>query len=637
MKQHFLFLALLLFFLQINAQQISKIEKQNHDANNQSASANNILGCTPATPPPTPALPLMSLFTKPTMATNMSSTGVSIAVKPNGTVWGSGSDQDGEMGDGIVGNPFTTNNVWVQVPSPNITNIKQVSLGFNTAIVLRGDGTVWGWGDNWWGKIGNGSSWQSAQPTPQQTLIAPGNPLTNVVKVSCGYAMTFALTANHHVYGWGNNYGGTMGPSYTANTWYSYAGEITDNGTTPINWATDISVGDEFVAILRWDSTLWTMGNGQFGQLGNGNTYGPGGGSAIPSRVVASSACNPLTKIISIAVGRRFMLALDVTGAVWGWGLNNYGQTGTGAGPDVFIPKRVLGNNCSGFLTNITSIAASGNNGYAIDASGNLWSWGEDFDGQLGDGSPPDGNFDCPKIATTGVLEVQAGLSSVLILKNDECVYGAGNNWYGSLGGPLPASCCGVVSSFQLTNLSNICNTPLPLDLVSFRGENKNNINHLYWTSASEINFDYFIVERSSDGNSFEKIALIKANENSSQLQNYFFADKFPLTGINYYRLKQVDFNGVFTFSKTISIENKSDGFNCNISTESNHTYSLHCNQPGNASISILNVQGNLLEEFILNTNDNVIIDLSKYPFGIYILKIHSPEKNQTYKLVKNY
>ena len=101
MKQHFLFLALLLFFLQINAQQISKIEKQNQDANNQSASANKILSCPPVPPPPTPALPLMSQFTKPTMATNMSSTGVSIAVKPNGTVWGSGSDQGGEMGDGV--------------------------------------------------------------------------------------------------------------------------------------------------------------------------------------------------------------------------------------------------------------------------------------------------------------------------------------------------------------------------------------------------------------------------------------------------------------------------------------------------------------------------------------------------------
>ena len=231
----------------------------------------------------------------------------------------------------------------------------------------------------------------------------------------------------------------------------------------------------------------------------------------------------------------------------------------------------------------------------------------------------------------------QAGLNSVLILKNDGCVYGAGNNWYGSLGGPLPASCCGVVSSFQLTNLSNVCNAPLPVNLLSFNGENKNNINHLYWTTASEINNDFYNVERSRDGISFEKIALIEAKEVSSQLENYFFDDKFPLAGLNFYRLKQVDYNGVFTFSKTISIENKSDGFNCNISTESNHTYSLHCNQPGNASISILNVQGNLLEEFILNTNETVIIDLSKYPIGIYILKIYSPEKNQTYKLVKNY
>jgi alpha-tubulin suppressor-like RCC1 family protein len=346
--------------------------------------------CPPVIPPATPSLPLLNQFTKPTLGTWMMSTGVSIICQPDGFVYTAGSDQDGECGDGTLGSPYMTNDQWMQNPYPDIANIVQVDNGINTNVVLRNDGTVWAWGDNWWGKTGNGGyalgGASYPQVVPEQVIksaASGGGFLINIVKVMSGYSQTVALTDDHHVYAWGYNSASAFGPSYTGGNWYPAAEELSDNGIDPIDWAIDVDGGDDFITMLRWDGTVWTMGYGSYGQLGNGQG-GVGYSSSTPQCALIDGTCNPLTGIISIAAGRRFMLALSSAGNVYGWGLNNYGQTGTGnAGIDVLASKKVLGVGCTGFLNNIVQIAASGDNGYALDASGNLYSWGSDQDEEL--------------------------------------------------------------------------------------------------------------------------------------------------------------------------------------------------------------------------------------------------------------
>ena len=96
----------------------------------------------------------------------------------------------------------------------------------------------------------------------------------------------------------------------------------------------------------------------------------------------------------------------------------------------------------------------------------------------------------------------------------------------------------------------------LPVELLSFAGKKGLVQNHLYWQTASEIKSAYFIVERSSDGERYSTIGRVEAAGTSTALLNYAFNDEAPLAANNYYRLKQVDDDGAFVYSKSIVLAN---------------------------------------------------------------------------------
>ncbi len=118
-----------------------------------------------------------------------------------------------------------------------------------------------------------------------------------------------------------------------------------------------------------------------------------------------------------------------------------------------------------------------------------------------------------------------------------------------------------AVSSFSpFTLASKTTANPLPITLVTFNAHLDKNVVELKWMTSTEINNDYFTIERSSDIEMWESILKIEGAGNSNAVLNYSTIDKEPLTGISYYRLKQTDFNGDFTYSDIEVINNKGLG-----------------------------------------------------------------------------
>ncbi|MBT8195481.1 MAG: hypothetical protein KJO64_03590, partial [Bacteroidia bacterium] len=109
--------------------------------------------------------------------------------------------------------------------------------------------------------------------------------------------------------------------------------------------------------------------------------------------------------------------------------------------------------------------------------------------------------------------------------------------------------------SFAIDNIQLSALTPLPVELLYFKGNQNNNQIALNWETATEINNDYFIVERSDDGSTFYPITKVEGFGNSSTNIHYEFIDKIIKQSYYYYRLKQVDFNGTFDYSDVILIK----------------------------------------------------------------------------------
>ncbi|HLG34911.1 MAG TPA: T9SS type A sorting domain-containing protein, partial [Bacteroidia bacterium] len=177
----------------------------------------------------------------------------------------------------------------------------------------------------------------------------------------------------------------------------------------------------------------------------------------------------------------------------------------------------------------------------------------------------------------------------------------------------------------------------LPVELVSFTGENKNNINHLHWSTASEINNDYFVVERSSNGIDFENIGTVDGHGNSTQIINYSYEDLSSLTGINYYRLKQIDYDGEFEYSQIIAVRNNQSGNPCFVyADETAGNFILSCNTLKNSQAQILSMDGRILKVInIIDDSDNTV-DLYGFAAGMYILRIIDREQIHNFKLIKN-
>jgi hypothetical protein len=160
--------------------------------------------------------------------------------------------------------------------------------------------------------------------------------------------------------------------------------------------------------------------------------------------------------------------------------------------------------------------------------------------------------------------------------------------------------------------------TVLPIELTTFEGKNNENQNLLTWATASENQNKGFDIERSLDGNRFEKIGFVVGNGTTTQTQRYSFEDK-NASGLMYYRLKQLDFDGRFEYSKIIVLQNENSKQNTLIYPNPSQGIFNILASKNDDKMLVFNEIGVLVRSFDTALNE---LDLSDLPSGMYWVAI---------------
>ena len=340
-----------------------------------------------------------------------------LAAKTDGTVWAWGRNQFGQLGNG------TTNQSNVPVQVSNLGGVIGVAGGSYHSVALKSDGTVWTWGFNGSGQLGNGTTANSSTPVRAGTL-------TGMTSVAAGCNFTVALRSDGTVWDWGQNSNGQLGNGTTTNS-------STPVQVSNLTGVTAISAGCDHGMALKSDGTVWTWGYNHNGQLGNGSTTS----STVPVRVTS------LSNVTSISAGEDHSLAAKADGTAWAWGYNQNGQLGNGTTKQSTTPVQVKN------LTNVRSVAGGGGHSLALTSSGVVWAWGLNSYGQLGNGTTTNSTTPVQVSNLTGATMVSGGVDHSIAATTAGLAWDWGNNQFGQLGNGTTTNSSRPV---QVSNLTSV-------------------------------------------------------------------------------------------------------------------------------------------------------------------------------------
>jgi alpha-tubulin suppressor-like RCC1 family protein len=287
------------------------------------------------------------------------------AVKTDGTLWTWGLGTNGQLGDNSTTSSFTPVTTF-----SGGTNWKQVSSGYRSTSAVKTDGTLWTWGFNGNGQIGDNSTTTRSTPV---TTFTGGN---NWKQVSSGNRHTAAIKTDGTLWTWGNGTIGQLGRQYSTAIEVPIRLDPTnriwaDTATGEADELYTLSAGDAHTAAIKTDGTLWTWGAGSYGRLGN---------ATIISVTTPVTTFAGGTNWKQVSAGDRHTAAVKTDGTLWTWGLGNYGRLGNAAtAGNVSTPVTT-----SAGGNNWKQVAAGTQYTAAVKTDGTLWTWGRGLNGRLG-------------------------------------------------------------------------------------------------------------------------------------------------------------------------------------------------------------------------------------------------------------
>ena len=288
-----------------------------------------------------------------------------IALKSDGTVWTWGYNFNGQLGDG------TNTHRYRPVQITSLKGIVQVTAGNYHSVALKSDGTVWAWGYNGYGQLGDNTTTSTSAPIQVKDTNSTSGFLQGVVQVTAGgyhggsgsfESHTLALKSDGTVWGWGANHVGQLGDNTKVE-------RHTPIQASNLSGIVQVAAGTHFSVALKFDGTIWTWGHNDSGQLGDGtNANNP-----LPTQI------KNFYGVVQVAGGTNHSLALKSDGTVWAWGRNVEGELGDGTNTDRRTPTQTL--------SDVMQVVAVGYSTLTVKSDGTVWAWGYNSNGQLGDGT----------------------------------------------------------------------------------------------------------------------------------------------------------------------------------------------------------------------------------------------------------
>lgn len=322
-----------------------------------------------------------------------------LALKPDGTIWAWGSNFNGQLG---VGSAVESIELPVQIGTAN--DWSDISAGGDNSYAIKTDGTLWAWGSNQFGQIGDGlTGLGSNSRSPKKVGTA-----TSWKNVSAGSTYTMAIKTDGSLWAWGTNLFGQLGfpgsafvPTrvgaatdwktvstsvqhtvaikndgslwgWGSNSYFQLGDESITGTTGPIKlgpsftWKT-IDAGFNFTMGITTDGKRWTCGFDEWGQLGNG---------VFSQEALSFTNFDPAVTWKDIAVGYNFVVGIKTDGTLWTWGF----KIGTFE-DKTNVPVQI------GTAADWQSVSVGDYHAFAFKTDGSLWGWGAGDFGKLGTGS----------------------------------------------------------------------------------------------------------------------------------------------------------------------------------------------------------------------------------------------------------
>lgn len=240
----------------------------------------------------------------------------SLALKADGTVWAWGGNWNGQLGNGTLDSGTS-----LPVQVIGLTGVAAIAAGGDHSLALKSDGTVWAWGSNYQGELGDGTT------VGTRSSPVPVSNLTGVIALASGFQHSLALKSDGTVWAWGTEGNGQLGDGQMSGT------IRTPGQVSVLTGVMGIASGYWHSFALKSDGTVWAWGLGDVGQLGDGTTTTT---RATPAQVSA------LTGVVALEGGDFHSLAIKSDGTVWAWGSNFYGQLGDGTTVNKSVPIQVI-------------------------------------------------------------------------------------------------------------------------------------------------------------------------------------------------------------------------------------------------------------------------------------------------------